>query len=121
MREPDLLSPESIQAGSAGRCADADHQCSGLLCGCACHGPHRGRARAQLATESGMHTPGPTVLRIVTGAHPDIASGPGWLEHIALRGDCDCGDAVYFRTEEDGSTVGGWLARHANCKRKDQG
>lgn len=63
-------------------------------------------------------TTGPTILRIVTGAHPDTVRGPGCLEHVALRGDCVCTDAVYFRTEEDGAVVAGWLNRHANCRRK---
>ena len=71
------------------------------------HGPMPGDAR------------GPTVLRIVAGPAPDIVSGPGWLEHVALRGDCVCGDGVYFRAEEDGAVVAGWLNQHANCERKE--
>ena len=119
----DGLLREFIQEGSADRCTSAAHRCNGLFCDCTCHGPGQARVKALIAAESGVRavddTPGPTLLRIVSGAHPDAVSGPGWLEHVALRGDCVCTDAAYFRAEESGAVVAGWLNRHANCRRKD--
>lgn len=65
--------------------------------------------------ETYYQEPGPTKVRIVTGSAPDVVTGPGWLEHMSLRGDCVCGDGCVWRAETDGVHIARWLKQHENC------
>lgn len=45
------MDPKYVQEGSADKCAAVDHACSGLFCGCTCHGAERARISDQLERE----------------------------------------------------------------------
>lgn len=59
---------------------------------------------------------GPTVIRVVAEDAPDVITWGPWLEHIALRGDCVCGEAWIWRTEIDGRHITDRVGKHANCQ-----